>query len=87
MQLIFETRYNGNAGTVSARHSIEDVNEAGDRVWRHKWHRVGWDHAINNNHENAVHMACRVQLQKDPVSIKWGGDSKEGQLWIVEVTS
>lgn len=86
MQTIFESRYSGNAGAVSARQSIEDFTASGDRVWRYKWHRVAWDHAINNNHENAVRLACRVQLQKDPVSIVWGGDTKEGQLWIVTTT-
>lgn len=86
-QLVFESRYNGNASTVSARHSIENVDEAGDRTWRYKWHRTNWDYSHDNNHENAVRMACRVQLQKDPVSIVWGGDTKQGQLWIVTVTS
>lgn len=86
MQTIFESRYDGNASTISARQSIEDFTAEGDRVWRYKWHRVAWEYDIDNNHENAVRMACRVQLQKDPVSIVWGGDTKHGQLWIVTVS-
>lgn len=83
---IFESRYNGNASTVSARHSIKDFTSEGEHVWRHKWRLTAWDYSLNDNHQNAVRMACRVQLQKDPVSITYGGDSDKGQLWIVTTT-
>ena len=84
-QIVFETTYNGNASTVSARPMLRTW----DDVWAHKPKRVAWDYSkdVNDNHKNAVMLSCRVALQKDPVSIEWGGESVKGKLWIVTVTS
>ena len=87
-QLVFETTYNGNAGTVSARPMIRYWEPDKGHYWGHKPNRVSWDHSkdIDENHKTAVMLSCRVSLQKDPVSIEWGGESVKGKLWIVTTT-
>jgi hypothetical protein len=88
-QQVFETTYNGNAGTVSARPMIRYYDEKKGHYWGHKQTSKAWDYSldITENHALAVRYSCRVALQKDPVSIEWGGESVRGKLWIVTVTS
>jgi hypothetical protein len=88
-QQVFETTYNGNAGTISARPMIRYWEEEKGHYWAHKPQRTGWDYSkdIDDNHKHAVMLSCRVALQKEPVSIEWGGETVKGKLWIVTVTS
>ena len=82
-QYVFESRYQGPQ-RVAARHMIRDLTDSGEK-WRHKWNRTLWDYAddITDNHKRAVTYACRVQIQKEPIDIRFGGDTERGQLWIV----
>ena len=86
-QYVFESRYT-MPGKLAARHMIRDNVGDSNEKWRHKWNRTGWDYAedITDNHKRAVTYACRVQLQKDPVDVTFGGDTERGQLWIVTTT-
>ena len=88
-QQVFETTYNGTSGTVSARPMIRYWDPEKGHYWAYKPNRVTWDYAkdVDDNHKQAVMLSCRVALQKDPVSIEWGGESVKGKLWIVTVTS
>jgi len=88
-QQVFETTYNGNAGTVSARPMIRYYDTEKGHYWGHKLNRVTWDYSkdIDDNHKHAVMLSCRVTMQKDPISIEWGGESVKGKVWIVTVTS
>ena len=87
-QLVFETVYNGNAGTVSARPMIREHDDMMNEKWSYKPHRMAWDYSLDttDNHALAVRYSCRGALQKDPVSIEWGGESVKGKFWIVTVT-
>jgi len=87
-QLVFETKYSGNSGTVAARPMLRHWEPEKGHYWAHSPRRVSWNYAldIDDNHKNAILLSCRVALQKDPVAIEWGGESVNGRLWIVTVT-
>lgn len=86
-QYVFESRYT-MPGKLTARQMIRDDLGTHTEKWRHKWNRTEWDYSLSatDNHMQAARYACRVQLQKDPVDVTFGGDTERGQLWIVTTT-
>lgn len=91
MQIIFESKTNSRANggvSISARQTINSHDDVSNIKPRYKWHTTARDYTMDNtdNHRYAVILACRVQMQKDPVAIVWGGETKDRKLWIVTVS-
>ena len=61
----------------------------GDHEWRYRKTTLdAWDWELDptENHMDAVVRHVRVRLQKDPISVEYGGDTARGLLWIVTTT-
>ena len=80
-----------NGGTItSAQIMVRDYNpEKSSHQWRYKVHtNKSFDHALGHSRtrENTVAQAIRLRIQKDPVTVVYGGETKRGYLYIATVT-
>ena len=82
--------YDGSA-KVSCRIMYRDWNPVTtDHAWRYKRHTfTDWDWALDTseNERAGVVRTIRMDIQKDPLSVSYGGDTVRGKLWIVTVTA
>jgi transcriptional regulator of aromatic amino acid metabolism len=81
------TKY-GDAIT-SAQIMVRDYDPEMGHQWRHKKHtNRSFDYALGHSREreNTVAQAIRLRLQKEPVTVAYGGETKRGYLYIVTVT-
>ena len=61
----------------------------GDYEWCYgKTTLAAWDWALDalENHKLGVIAHVKIRLQKDPITVKRGGDTVRGKLWIVTTT-
>lgn len=61
-----------------------------EHEWRYKRHTFNeWDWELNpsENEQRGVVRTIRMDVQKDPVDVAYGGETVRGKLWIVTVTS
>jgi hypothetical protein len=59
-------------------------------VWRYRTHtNTGFDHETgpSGTREQTVRQVVRLRLQKEPLSVQYGGETARGYLYIVEVTN
>jgi transcriptional regulator of aromatic amino acid metabolism len=80
-----------NGGTItSAQIMVRDYNpEKMDHQWRYKKHtNRSFDHATGHSktREQTVTQAIRIAIQKDPVTVVYGGETPRGYLYIATVT-
>ena len=60
-----------------------------EHQWRYKRHTFSeWDWALDprENERRGVTRTVRMDIQKDPVDVAYGGETVRGVLWIVAVT-
>jgi len=77
------------SAVTSARLMLRTYDPDKGLKWRYKaFTNPSFDHSLGHsgNREQTVRYAVRVALQKDPVSITYGGETVRGHLYIVEVT-
>jgi len=80
-----------NGGTItSARIMVRDYNpEKADHQWRYKTHtNRSFDHYYGHSktREATVAQAIRIAIQKDPVTVAYGGETARGYLYMATVT-
>jgi len=82
--------YDGSA-KVSCRIMSRQWNpNTTDHEWRYKRHTFDeWDWALDSseNERAGVARTIRMDIQKDPLSVSYGGDTVRGKLWIVTVAA
>jgi len=75
---------------VACRIMMRDYNpHRGEHEWRYRRTTLdawNWELDPTENHMDAVVRHVRVRLQKDPISVEYGGDTARGLLWIVKTT-
>jgi len=61
-----------------------------EHEWRYKRHTFSeWDWELDpsENEQRGVVRTVRMDIQKDPLEVAYGGETVRGKLWIVTVTS
>jgi hypothetical protein len=81
---------NDGSPITSARIMVRDYNpEKSTDQWRHKAHtNKSFDYALgySRTREETVRQVIRLRLQKEPVTITYGGETARGYLYIATVT-
>jgi hypothetical protein len=77
------------SAVTSARIMVREYDPEMGHKWRHKTHTTRtFDYALggSGNREATVVQAIRLRLQKEPITIEYGGETKRGYLYIATVT-
>jgi hypothetical protein len=81
---------NDGSPITSAQIMVRDYNpEKSTHQWRHKVHtNKSFDYALGHSRtrEATVAQAIRLRLQKDPITVAYGGETKRGYLYMATVT-
>ncbi len=81
---------NDGSPITSARIMARDYNpDKSDHQWRYKTHtNRSFDYSDGHSvtREATVVQAIRLRLQKEPITIEYGGETPRGYLYIATVT-